>query len=160
MPRPSERLARWGAILAGMLLIVTGSGCGRSGAEREANAEAQASQQESATPSWMPAFSSMVSLRPGQVKSILPGVSGPFQVRVIVNARQKVSFGLVPKSEVGNYTSPRQVENAMEHLPCGSGGVGALSRLCELGAQDKDFLLVVADLRDLAQASRDMFDDK
>ena len=48
----------------------------------------------------------------------------------------------------------------MESLPCATGGTGNMSRSCELGDTDKDFLLVVADLRDAAKATIDLFDEK
>jgi hypothetical protein len=156
----NHRAKRRALVTAAILFVAAGAGCSHSNSERAANAEEQASQQASSTPSWMPAISTTLALSPGEVKSVPPGVSGPFQVRVTVNAKQKVSFGLVPKTELSNYTSPRQVENAMERLPCATGGIGSLSRGCELSATDKDFLLVVADLRDSGQATRDMFDDK
>ena len=156
----NNRATRRALMTATMLLVAAGAGCSRSNPERAANAEEQAPQEASSTPSWMPAFSTTLALTPGQVKSVPPGVSGPLQVRVMVDAKQKVSFGLVPKSELSNYTRPSQVENAMERLPCATGGVGSLTRGCELSANDKDLLLVIADLRDSAQSSRDLFDEK
>lgn len=160
MRHPRRNLARWGAMFAGMLLLVISSGCSQSGAERDAKAGAQASPQDAASDPSKPFVSSTVSLRPGQVTIIRPGVSGPAEVRVVVKAPQKVSFGFAPQGEMSDYQRSWQVENAMVRLPCGSGGEGEVTRSCEFGAEARNLLLVVADLRDFKQTTRAHFDEK
>lgn len=138
-------------------------GCRRPEVASESGAEENGPAGATSTagqPSFMPVFSTSVPLRAGEVKSIAPGVSGPMSVRVMVNTKERVSFGLVRKSELSNYSTAKQLEAAMESLPCASGGTGNMTRSCELGETDKDFTLVVADLRDSSQATRDLFDEK
>jgi hypothetical protein len=42
----------------------------------------------------------------------------------------------------------------MEKIPCGSGGTGAMAISCDLTAENKDMVLVIADLRDSTQVMR------
>ena len=140
-----------------------GLGCQRPEIAPDAGADENSPSSAPSTsgqPSFMPAFSTTLYLRAGEVKSVPPGASGPVTLRVMVNAKDRVSFGLVRKSDLSKYSSPKQVEAAMESLPCASAGAGNMSRGCELGDTDKDFILMVADLRDSAQATRDLFDTK
>lgn len=151
-------------VFAGLLCLMCFiPGCRRPEVARDTSEEGGGRPDDSSAsgqPYFIPAYSGTLSLKPGEVKPVQPGVSGPMSVRVTVDAKDRVAFGLVRKSELSNYTSPKQIEAAMESLPCATGGTGNMSRSCELGDTDKDFLLVVADLRDAAKATIDLFDKK
>ena len=125
--------------------------------EREAQPEPAA---QSGSPAWIPGYSGTVILSAGSVKPAASSYKGPLSLRVIVNSKERVSFGFVSRSELNKYSFAKQLESAMERLPCGGGGQGSVSRSCELASTDTDMVLAVADLRDSSQATRDLFDDK
>jgi hypothetical protein len=106
---------------------------------------------------YLPPSQSNVILTPGSVKQA-PGLySGPATLRVTVESQQRIAFGLVSKAELNDYSSANKVEYAVERLPCASAGTGNVTISCELPAEAKDLTLVIADLRDSAQANREMF---
>lgn len=90
----------------------------------------------------------------GNTATLQGSYNGPLSLRVSVNAPYKVSFGLVPKAQREKYYQSKNVEAAMEKIPCGSGGTGAMAISCDLTAENKDMVLVIADLRDSTQVMR------
>lgn len=160
-----RKTALWAA--CGLLLFVGSAGCGeseRSRANRERNEQREAQMEgtgapASATPSFMPATSVKLVILPGKVEIVQGSSGGPMILRVMVNAKQKVAFGVVPRNETGNYSGPAQVASAMEKLKCANSGVGTMSLSCELSENDKDMVIVVADMRE-GRATLDVFDAK
>ena len=90
----------------------------------------------------------------GNTATFQGSYDGPLSLRVSVDAPYKVSFGLVPKAQREKYYQSKNVEAAMEKIPCGSGGTGPMSISCDLTSDNKDMVLVIADLRDSFQAIR------
>ncbi len=146
-----RKMALWA--VSGLLLLVGLVGCGeseRSRANRERNEQRDAEMEgtsapASATPSFMPAASVKLVILPGKVEIVQGSSGGPMILRVTVNAKQKVAFGVVPRTDTGSYSGPAQVASAMEKLKCANSGVGTLSLSCELSENDKDLVIVVAD---------------
>lgn len=155
-------------VVAGALFLGCLAGCGdsaRSRANSERNAQRQAEMEgttppSSGTPSFFPATSTKLVLMPGKVEIVQGASAGPMTLKIMVNAKQNISFGVVPRSETGNYGSPSQVSSAMEKLKCANSGAGNLSLTCEITESDKDMVIVVADMRDSGKAMRDAFDPK
>ena len=149
-----------GAFVLAVLIFIGISESNRRAKLNEDSQESSQADQEKSSNSTsfvLPPTASSIGLTPGEVKQAGGPYKGPRTLRVSVDAQQRVSFGLVPKSELSNYSTPKKVEAGMEHLLCGSGGTGHVSIACELPADAQDLTLVVADLRDSYQATRDMF---
>ncbi len=156
------------SVLACTLFIFCIVGCGdsaKSRANAERNAQRQAEMDGTAptansVPSFVPATSTKFVLLPGKIEIVQAASAGPMTLKILVNAKRNISFGVVPRAEMGNFSSPEQVSSAMEKLKCANSGTGNLALTCELTENDKDMVIVVADTRDSAKATIDAFDPK
>ncbi len=161
----------WKLIMCGVgaaFVIMGVGGCGES-ARSKANAERNAQREAemdgtvtptSATPSLMPAYSGKNSVKAGEVAQVPAGISGPGVLRVSFTMKQKVSVGLVPKSEAGKYRNVSEFMSAMETTKCTNSGEGTVKLSCDLSEADKDMVILIGDRRDPAQAMKDAFDPK
>lgn len=120
------------------LLLLGIAGCGESArskanaernAQREAEMEGTASSASS-TPSFMPVYSGKILVKAGEVGRVPVGISGPGVLRVFVTMKQKVSVGLVPKAEAGNYRGVSEFMTAMETAKCTNSGEGSVKMSC------------------------------
>jgi hypothetical protein len=84
------------------------------------------------------------------------GISGPAVLRVSFMMKQKVTIGLVLNAEAGNYQGVSEFMNALEQAICANSGDRIVKLSCDLSDADQDMTIMVGEMRDPAQATKDV----
>jgi hypothetical protein len=140
-------------VVVAVIVVGVGESRRRAKLSEEAQAGGQASSQTpgnaggaAQAPAPVPVETSM-DLLPSMVGRGKDVYKGPASIQLNVNSQQRIAFGLVSLDETSNFGRSKEVQAALEHLPCGSGGLGEVSISCEIPA-GKTYVLTVADVRE------------
>jgi hypothetical protein len=139
-----------GAFLV-VAVIVVGVGESRRRAklseESQAGGAASSPTPGNAGGAAKPPIETTVNLLPSMIARVGEPYKGPASIQMNFYSQWRIAFGLVSLDETNNYGKSRELESAVNRLPCGSGGSEEISISCEIPA-GKTYILMVADVRE------------
>jgi hypothetical protein len=138
-------------VVVAVIVVGVGESRRRAKLSEDAQAGGAASSETAgnaggAAPAPVPVETSM-DLLPSMIARGKEVYKGPGSIQLNVNSQQRIAFGLVSLDETNNFFRSKDLQGALDRLPCGSGGLGEVSISCEIPA-GKTYVLIVTDVRE------------
>jgi hypothetical protein len=143
-----------GAFVAvALIFIAVGESHRRARLNDDSRPDTQAGSQtpNNAASNAKPPVETSAGMLPSAVQRVGDTFKGPASIQISANAQYRVAFGLVSYDDSGKYLNSSDLQAALEHLPCGTGGSGQVSISCEIPA-GSIYVLWVADTREPLRA--------